>query len=212
MLSMTRRGVWSVLCLAVSLSASCGDSAKPKADDTPNDDADAGKVEKDSGTSNGGNTGDDNNGKDNGGTTGSTRIAITDAPNCAGDDPTTPGSECDDVVTCGGSQDDPHACPLDTHTCCVSGPPAETTVNCYEGKAACKGIESTTPCDGSEDCGQGSICCVTPPGAVVITECRAFADCDEPSEGTIFCHSDADCPEGKACSSPETATWWGFCN
>jgi len=210
MLSMMRRGVWGVLFAACLGAAGCADNVK-KVNTPPDGRVDAGKDE-DSGSANGDdNSGGDSDGKDNGATTAGSsggRIAINDAPNCPWDDPSTPGSECDSIVTCGGSLAKPTACPLLTHSCCVSGPPVETTVNCYEGKSKCEVLEAINPCDGSEDCADGMICCFMPP-PVAMTACRALDDC---GEGRVFCHTDDDCPEGQTCTPNKDASWWGFCN
>lgn len=197
-LHMGRMGFGLVLFLGA---ASCADNAKP-ADDDPVEDA--GKDPVDSGT-----TGGSDGGKSTGG---GPRKAVEDAPNCEGDNASTPGIDCADYVACGGTGDAPHVCPSKTHSCCVSGLPTQDTVNCFEGTSACQGPESKTPCDGPEDCSGGKVCCVTPPSTQVITECRPAADCDEPSEGTVFCHTDNDCPGGKSCAPPTIAGWWGFCS
>ncbi len=183
----------------------CGDDKKKSAIDDY-------RPSKEVGGPDGGDNGGDNGSDSTGSVTGGTRVEVTDAPRCAADVANTPGIDCPGYVSCGGDLMSPHVCPTATHSCCVSGLPSEDTVNCYEGKTACRGPEARNPCDGPEDCTGGRVCCVTPPNAQVITECRAAADCDERSEGTVFCHTDADCPSGKLCAPPSIARWWGFCN
>ncbi len=195
---MSRRW-WMTVALVLAASA-CGEGKTGKDAGTPEPDA----AEPD---------GSDAGGESTGGATGGKKwIQIRNAPNCADDDLTTPGSECVNIASCGGNAATPHACPLDTHTCCGSGEPSQEHANCYEGTNACPGLGAPVPCDGPEDCQNDNICCVTPPGKVApMTECRPLADCDQKTEGSIFCHSDADCPEGTSCASNAKSPFWGFC-
>lgn len=200
---MTRRW-WMTVVLVLATSA-CGDDKKGKDVSTAKPEPDAGKTpEPDGGESNGGTTGE---------TGGRKWVLDKDAPNCADDDLTTPGSECASIVSCGGTAAEPYACPLETHTCCGFDVPSAKSVHCYEGTGrGCPERGIPAPCDGPEDCENGDICCVTPPGEMLPkTLCRALAECDEVSEGTVFCHTDADCPAGKSCAPTDKAPFWAFC-
>lgn len=185
------RGWFFVLVMV----AACGGDDEPGEKDAGN-----------GGNSTGNNTGDDDA---NGGSSNSTgeRMPVTDADNCAEDVATTPGIDCKGVVACGGTPAEPHACPLATHTCCVTGIPTAENVTCYTGKDSCEGSEGVTPCDGPEDCGDGDVCCVTLTPAPR-TACVPASDC----QGTVFCHTDDDCKAGQSCPESSISPFWGYCN
>ena len=119
---------------------------------------------------------------------------------CA-DDPTTPGIDCPDVLSCGGSMEAPTACPTSTHSCCASGP---TEASCYEG-TQCGEALIPAGCDGPEDCSDGQVCCVQPHNGFV-TGCV-----DDCQGGFIQCHTDDHCPLGESCLQNQFHEFWANC-
>jgi hypothetical protein len=188
---------WLLVLVTVSVVGCGGDDKDNTGDNT-------------GGNNTGNGTGNNTNGGDDAGNSGNTgdRVQVTDAENCAEDDPVTPGIDCKGFVACGGDQASPHACPVATHSCCASDFPSEETVNCFEGRSACTPDETHTPCDGPEDCDTpGDVCCVKigPPATTV---CTAATACDG---GFTLCHTADDCPPGGTCDAFSRAAFWSFC-
>lgn len=133
----------------------------------------------------------------------------------AGDDPDTKGNDAPGHVSCGDAVAD---CDMEGGSnCCVS---AAMTTDCRQGD--CGFGDTTTACDGPEDCGAGEVCCTHVNVPLGVT-----SSCEPPNPvangsrcaggSTIgdfeLCHTDADCDPTSFCDGEGDGTfpWWAFC-
>lgn len=117
-------------------------------------------------------------------------------------DPSTPGVDCAGVIACGGTIAEPSHCPMETHTCCASGP-TEVGIACVEG--GCDEGHIPATCDGPADCMGGEVCCIDPSNGFAIS-------CVDECGGFTVCNVDEDCPAGQACEMLGPFPFWGSCS
>lgn len=131
------------------------------------------------------------------------------------DDPETKGHDAPGHVSCGDAVAD---CDMEAgNNCCVS---AAMTTDCRQGD--CGFGDTTTACDGPEDCGSGEVCCThvnVPLGVTSACEAPSSVANGSRCQGgsTIgdfeLCHTDADCDATSFCDTEGDGTfpWWAFC-